>query len=56
LRGEDEVVEEGNTALAAQFELSFVQGIYFVSLSYLFTMIAHLMWRNYFERVWPMNG
>ena len=57
LSGEDEVVEEGNTALAAvQVELLFVQGIYFVSHAYVFTMTARLMSDSYYARVRPMNG
>ena len=56
LSGEDEVVEEGNTALATQVERLFVQGIYFISHSYVFTMTARLMWDSYYARILIMNG
>jgi hypothetical protein len=51
LNGEDEVVEEGNTTLAAQLELVFVQGIYFISHSYVITTTARLMWDRYDARI-----
>jgi hypothetical protein len=51
LSEDDEVIEEGNTALAAQIELLFVQGIYFIPHPYVFTMTARLMWDSYYARI-----
>jgi len=51
LSEEDEIVEEKNTALAAQIELLFVQGIYFITHPYVFTMTAGLMWDSYYARI-----
>ena len=41
---------------ATQVELLYVQGIYFLSHSYVFAVTARPMWQNHSAQFWPMSG